>query len=611
MAELNFGLLTPPGSQSIGNAFVSGMDQAAVSRARENQNALSQYTLAKAKREDQLTNQMLAGMQGADTIEKQADVLRRGGKYREANELINAGLDRQIKLGTLNAQPGTAARVAAQTARDRQQWEGQALRDLGNNPSDDNIRALGQDAVIKGIYTQEEADQKVAQFLAIPLADRAANFSQYGAPAAAPEATSQDIRTMQALGYPNTPAGYAAFREAGAGRAPNTSQDIRTMQALGYPNTPAGYAAFREAGAGRAPNTSQDIRTMQALGYPNTPAGYAAFREAGAGRAPNTSQDIRTMQALGYPNTPAGYAAFREAGAGRAPNTTHTNVQPDGQGGHVGLNTKTGRMEQIPQDDDVVAGGVLSGDALELAAQGYLMNGKFPTNLGRGKQGAMNTIRIMERAAALANESGMPAEETAINQIAGKAKSVALTQIVKDLAAIRPYNAMLEKNGDIAISLAEKAISTNAKLANRPINWLKQNASDNPDVAEFLAQARIVTTEAARVLNNPRLVGQLTDSARREMEAILNGDMPLESFTRVVRRLQSDGKNRVDAMVAERDSLKQSIRRPNAAGQSTAPAAAMNIPQAAINDLKAGRGTPEQFDEQFGAGAAARVQGAK
>ena len=545
MAELNFGLLTPPGSQSIGNAFVSGMDQAAVSRARENQNALSQYTLAKAKREDQLTNQMLAGMQGADTIEKQADVLRRGGKYREANELINAGLDRQIKLGTLNAQPGTAARVAAQTARDRQQWEGQALRDLGNNPSDDNIRALGQDAVIKGIYTQEEADQKVAQFLAIPLADRAANFSQYGAPAAAPEATSQDIRTMQALGYPNTPAGYAAFREAGAGRAPNTSQDIRTMQALGYPNTPAGYAAFREAGAGRAPNT------------------------------------------------------------------THTNVQPDGQGGHVGLNTKTGRMEQIPQDDDVVAGGVLSGDALELAAQGYLMNGKFPTNLGRGKQGAMNTIRIMERAAALANESGMPAEETAINQIAGKAKSVALTQIVKDLAAIRPYNAMLEKNGDIAISLAEKAISTNAKLANRPINWLKQNASDNPDVAEFLAQARIVTTEAARVLNNPRLVGQLTDSARREMEAILNGDMPLESFTRVVRRLQSDGKNRVDAMVEERDSLNQSIRRPNAAGQSTAPAAAMNIPQAAINDLKAGRGTPEQFDEQFGAGAAARVQGAK
>jgi hypothetical protein len=47
MAELNFGLLNPPGSQSIGNAFVTGMDQAAAARAQENQNALSQYTLAK------------------------------------------------------------------------------------------------------------------------------------------------------------------------------------------------------------------------------------------------------------------------------------------------------------------------------------------------------------------------------------------------------------------------------------------------------------------------------------------------------------------------------------------------------------------------------------
>jgi len=186
MAELNFGLLTPPGSQNIGNAFVQGMDQAAAARAQENQNALSQYALSKARREDELTNQMLAGMQGADTIEKQAAVLRSVGKFREANELITSGLEQDIKKGTLAAQPGTAARVAAQTARDRQTFEGQAIRDLRINPSDDNIRALGQDAVLKGIYNQDQADQKVAEFLAIPLDQRVARFSQYGAPAVAP-----------------------------------------------------------------------------------------------------------------------------------------------------------------------------------------------------------------------------------------------------------------------------------------------------------------------------------------------------------------------------------------------------------------------------------------
>lgn len=104
MAELNFGLLTPPGSQSIGNAFVSGMDQAAVARAQENQNALAQYTLSKAKREDELTNRMLAGLQGADTIEQQAAVLRSVGRVKEANDLITSGLERRYKLGQIEAQ---------------------------------------------------------------------------------------------------------------------------------------------------------------------------------------------------------------------------------------------------------------------------------------------------------------------------------------------------------------------------------------------------------------------------------------------------------------------------------------------------------------------------
>jgi hypothetical protein len=429
MAELNFGLLTPPGSQSIGNAFVTGMDQAAVARAQENQNALSQYTLAKAKREDELTNQLLGDLRSATTNEDIYRAYQRAGKPDVASKMQSERLTQDKLRGDILAQPGDRAYKTARTP-DR-------------------------------LLTPKEEEQRV--------------------------------------------------------------------------------------------------------------------RIVEAGRAPNT--------------------------------TAYTNVQPDGNGGYIGLSKKTGQMAKIPQDANVVAGGRISGDALELAAQGYLMDRKLPTNLGRGKQGAMNTIKIMERAAALAKESGMTADETAINQITAKAKSGALAQNVKDLAAIRPYNAMLEKNGDIAISLAEKAISTNAKLANRSINWLKQNASDNPDVAEFLAQARIFTTESARVLNNPRLVGQLTDSARHEMDGIINGDMPLDSFTRVVRRLQSDGKNRVDAMVEESNLLQQSIRRPNAAGQSTAPAAAAGIPQAAIDALNAGAGTAEQFDAQFGAGSAARVRG--
>ena len=116
MAELNFGLLTPPGSQSIGNAFVQGMDQAAVARAQENQNALAQYTLGKAKREDELTNKMLAGMQSATTLEQQAAVLRSVGRYKDASDLMNSDLERRYKLGQIEAQPGALLKNKADTA---------------------------------------------------------------------------------------------------------------------------------------------------------------------------------------------------------------------------------------------------------------------------------------------------------------------------------------------------------------------------------------------------------------------------------------------------------------------------------------------------------------
>jgi hypothetical protein len=60
MAELNFGLLTPPGSQSVGNAFTQGMDQAQESRARDlqmqqsvRQGEVSQMQLTKMRRDEQ------------------------------------------------------------------------------------------------------------------------------------------------------------------------------------------------------------------------------------------------------------------------------------------------------------------------------------------------------------------------------------------------------------------------------------------------------------------------------------------------------------------------------------------------------------------------------
>jgi len=117
MAELNFGLLTPPGSQSVGNAFVSGMDQAAAARAQENQNALSQYTLGKAKREDELTNQLLGDLRVATTPEEIYRAYQRVGKPDVASKMQSEQLTQDKLRGEILAQPGARAKISAETAK--------------------------------------------------------------------------------------------------------------------------------------------------------------------------------------------------------------------------------------------------------------------------------------------------------------------------------------------------------------------------------------------------------------------------------------------------------------------------------------------------------------
>ena len=56
-------------------------------------------------------------------------------------------------------------------------------RSLSSNPSDENIIAFGQDAVIQGLYTPEQVETTVQQLLAMPPAQRVAVLAQSGASA--------------------------------------------------------------------------------------------------------------------------------------------------------------------------------------------------------------------------------------------------------------------------------------------------------------------------------------------------------------------------------------------------------------------------------------------
>ena len=196
MAELNFGLLTPPGSQPIGNAFVSGMDQAQAARLQEQQlqQTMQQNALAKAKmaeyergvaEQNALRNRMTQPGFDINNPQHQQDILNIAPVSGQA---ILQHAATMAKTGAETARFGAQteeARVKAVQAK--RAFRDQGLRDMANNPSDANIIANHEDAVLQKMMTPEESAKQIDTLLKLPLDQRKAIFERAGAPAAAPQ----------------------------------------------------------------------------------------------------------------------------------------------------------------------------------------------------------------------------------------------------------------------------------------------------------------------------------------------------------------------------------------------------------------------------------------
>ena len=183
------------------------------------------------------------------------------------------------------------------------------------------------------------------------------------------------------------------------------------------------------------------------------------------------------------------------------------------------------------------------------------------TGLARTRGGSDLIKAVDERVPIKGAELGIGPSDVGTNKAVRTSTQAALTANTKDLATLKPYVSMLDQNSDILAKLAEKAIATQSSLANKPLNWIRSNASDNPNVAEYLAQVEIVKNEATRVISNPRLVGQMTDSARHEIESIINGSMPLNATKRVLERIKNDGQRRLSTMETQQKELQGTLKK--------------------------------------------------
>ena len=487
MAELNFGLLTPPGSQPIGNAFVSGMDQAQAARLQEQQlqQSMQQNALAKAKmseyqrgiaEQNALRNRMTQPGFDINNPQHQQDILNIAPVSGQA---ILQHAATMAKTGAETARFGAQTEEArVKTAKARQEFNDQALRNLATNPSDDNIRAWGQDAVLGKIYPADKAAELVDNYLKIPLDQRATIFKQFGASAAAPEATPQDIRTMQALGYPNTPAGYTAFRDAQRqDRLLTSEEEAQRVRIARESRPPAAPRPESPTEKVIDPATGKQIIVSreEAISRRMTPAA------AGESLPPKEIQKRESV----YPTATSAVKGFEAKSEAFIKDLKALR-------NHPGLSSITG-----------IAAGRLPG----MTAEGRAAQALYDKVVAKGGFQALQDLRDASKTGgALGNVSNREGQ-----------------QLTASFAAI-------------------------------------DRRQDAPDVQAAIDGA-IAGVEGARIRT--------------------------------------------------REAYDDTYSYKRAAGQAAPSPAAATIPQAAIDALNAGVGTPAQFDAQFDAGAAARVKGKK
>jgi hypothetical protein len=118
MAELNFGLLTPPGSESIGNAFVRGQDQARASQMQDMQ-------MQRGQRQDQMAEMQLRKAQATEAkLNQFYEGIAANGGPKSPIEIE----DKMIGSGIPDvAQKGLAARSARLQVEEGRKLFGEAM----------------------------------------------------------------------------------------------------------------------------------------------------------------------------------------------------------------------------------------------------------------------------------------------------------------------------------------------------------------------------------------------------------------------------------------------------------------------------------------------------
>jgi hypothetical protein len=179
----------------------------------------------------------------------------------------------------------------------------------------------------------------------------------------------------------------------------------------------------------------------------------------------------------------------------------------------------------------------MSPEAFDQAAEKYYSAGTLPPP-GRGPAGPALGRAIMNRTAEL-----HPGASLSEGSAEYKANSDSLKKIQSSFDSVAAFENTANKNLDLFTNLAQKAIDSGIPLINAPLRTAATMLGSQ-DQAALNTARQVAINEIAKVTSNPSLSGQLSDSARKEIEAFNPQSATVGQTMAVAKVLKQDMANR-------------------------------------------------------------------
>ncbi len=193
---------------------------------------------------------------------------------------------------------------------------------------------------------------------------------------------------------------------------------------------------------------------------------------------------------------------------------------------------------------------LLEGPAKDMAAENYYQTGQLPA--GARSPGMISSI--INRAAEL-----HPGGNLAGNKAAYQANASSLKNVTGTLDTLSAFESTGLKNLKNFTDLAQKIPDTGIPWLNTPMRLVNQKMLGSSDQAAALAAGQVALREIARVTNDPKLSGALTDSARNEVSSLIPANATLPQIKRVAEVLQQDMANVHQGLSQQKQDIQNRI----------------------------------------------------